>query len=749
MDLEEIVAGWTEQDGFEGELVHIERLPARGAIHSDLAVDPRLADLLAEKAISRLYRHQARAVESIRSGMHTVVVAGTASGKTLCYQLPIAEQILDQPRSTALLLYPTKALAQDQLRALGELGIPGLVAATYDGDTEREDRLWVRRNANVVLTNPDMLHVGILPNHGQWADFLLRLRYVVVDEMHMFRGIFGSHVGLILRRLRRMATHYGADPIFVFTSATIGNPGELAAALAGVEVTVCDGDDSARGERMVALWNPPLDPDDSSVRRSALTETTDLFVDLVEHDQHSIVFSRSRKATELIYRWARDRLSPEKKDRIAPYRSGYRAADRRETERRLFSGSLLGITATNALELGIDVGALDAAVINTFPGTISSFRQQAGRAGRTMRRSLAVLVGGQDNLDQYFMGHPHELFERSPEAAVINPNNPKVLEAHVACAAHELPLDLADRGYFGNNTEEAVATLAAEGHLVARRGRMVWNRTVSPAGRVGIRTAGSNTYTILDVTEAEVIGTFEASRVYREAHPGAVYLHQGETYVVDQLNGDQREVRVRPAPVDYYTQAQQDTWLDVVDTRSETSVGPTNVFLGSVRVEQKVVGYQRKLIGSGETVATEYLDLPPTMYTTEAVWYSIPNSIIDRLELPVDHLLGALHAAEHAAIGMLPLFAICDRYDIGGLSTNYHPVTDTATIFIYEAYPGGAGISPMAFEVVAEHLRATRDSIQSCVCGDGCPSCIVSPKCGNYNEPLSKAGAVSLLDALL
>ena len=751
MELNEVLASWADSPDLDGELVHVETLRESGAIYGDLAepLPDELTAVLDDAGIERLYRHQARAIDSVRGGNHTVVVAGTASGKTLCYQLPIAERILDNKRSTALLLFPTKALAQDQLRSIGQLGAPDLVAATYDGDTDREDRVWVRRNANVVLTNPDMLHFGILPNHGKWADFILRLKYVVIDEMHMFRGIFGSHVALILRRLRRIAAHYGAFPTFIFTSATIGNPGDLATALSGLEVATCEGDDSAKGERLVALWNPPLDEDDPGIRRSAMAETTDLFVDLIRNDLHTIVFSRSRKATELIYRWARDRVGPERRDHIAPYRSGYKASDRRETERKLFSGDLLGITATNALELGIDVGALDAAIVNTFPGTISSFRQQAGRAGRTQKQSLAVLVGGQDNLDQYFMTHPRELFERTPESAVINPDNPTVVEAHVACGSYELPLELSDRGYFGANTEEAVATLAAEGHLVARKGRMMWSRSVSPAGRVGIRTSGSVTYTIHNEADGETIGTFEESRVFREAHPGAVYLHQGETLVVEALDRDRHEIRVRPAAIDYYTQAQQETWLEVLAIDAETSVGPANVYLGSVQVEEHVVGYKRKKIGSGETLATEYLDLPPTSYVTQGVWYTIPDSVIDRLDLPLDELLGTLHAAEHAAIGMLPLFAICDRWDIGGLSTNYHPVSGMATIFIYEAYAGGAGISPMAFEVVREHLVATKEAIAACPCKVGCPSCIVSPKCGNYNEPLSKQGAVRLLDTLI
>lgn len=744
---ETLARSWTENPDFEGSLAYLTTIPERQALFGDLEVPiaGALAERLAERSVDRLFLHQVRAIANVRSGLHTVMVSGTASGKSLGYQVPIVETILENPRTSALLLFPTKALAQDQLRSFQDLRIPGLVAATYDGDTPPEDRAWVRKHANVVLTNPDMLHVGILPNHGAWADFFLRLRYVVVDELHVLRGIFGSHVAHVLRRLRRLGDHYGAQPTFVFASATIGNPGELAERLTGLPVDVVSRDDSPSGEKTVALWNPPMGDDDR--RRSALSETTDLFVDLVRRDEHTIVFTRSRKATELIYRWTADRLGPEQAERIAPYRGGYLASDRRRIETALFSGELIGVTATNALELGIDVGGLDAAIITTYPGTIASFWQQAGRAGRSKNSSLAILVGGEDALDQYFMSHPDELFTRPSEAAVVNPDNPTILDAHTACAAYELPLDLSDRAFLGDDVEEAAARLVEAGDLKLRNGRLFWARRHRPAPRVGIRSSGGPQYQI--VHAGELLGTLEESQVFSQAHPGAVYLHQGDSYLVDVLDTDTREVHVSPSTVDWYTQPHEEKLLDVLDIEEHREIGPVQHSLGRVLVESRVVAYRRKKIGSGEVLSTEPLDLPPVRLETDAVWWSIPERVITIARVAANELPGSLHAAEHAAIGMLPLFAICDRWDLGGLSTPLHPATGMATIFIHEAYQGGAGISPVAFATGERHLRSTLEAITTCPCEAGCPSCIQSPKCGNYNEPLSKAGAIRLLRAIV
>ncbi len=596
----------------------------------------------------------------------------------------------------------------------------------------------------MVLTNPDMLHVGILPNHARWADFFLRLRYVVVDEMHALRGVFGSHVSHVLRRLRRIAGHYGSAPTFVFTSATIGNPEALAGRLAGLPVTVVEGDDSPAGRKLVLLWNPPRDPDDPDRRRSSLTEVTDLFVELVRAEANTIVFTRTRKATELIYRWAADRLGEHERSRIAPYRGGYLPEDRRSVERRLFEGDLDGVIATNALELGVDVGSLDAAVLNTFPGTIASFRQQAGRAGRRKEEALAVLVAGEDALDQYFMSHPEELFTRSAEAVVVNPDNPHIAKAHVACAAYEKPLDLSDRAFFADSLEELANALTQSGDLEPRGGVLHWVGDDRPAAGIDIRTSGGPTYSIVDL-EGRLIGTVDRERAYSQTHPGAIYLHRGDAYEVRELDHRTLRVVVSGTEAPYYTMPKIEQSLDVLERTETKAVGRLDYAMGELRVERQVVGFQRRRIGTREVIDTQPLDLPPSRFETQGVWYAVPEGLLEEANVPPSDLLGTLHAAEHTGIAMLPLFAVCDRWDLGGLSTNYHRATGGAAVFIYEAYPGGAGISEVAFGMAAEHLAATAEALRSCSCAAGCPSCVQSPKCGNFNEPLSKAGALALL----
>lgn len=744
-----VVDEWVANPDLDGELVHLEHLPARPAIHADLdpPLPPLLAARLAEKGITSLYRHQVRAIQSIRAGRHTVLVAGTASGKTLGYLAPIVEAQLTDAKTTALLLFPTKALAQDQVRRFTDLGIPEVNAETYDGDTDIESRMRIRRRANVVATNPDMLHVGILGSHDRWADFFHRLAYVVVDEMHTLRGIFGTHTAMILRRLRRVAAHYGASPTFALGSATIGNPGELGAALTGLDVTVIDEDTSPTGARTVALWNPAVVDDESNRRQSSLGEATDLFLDLVRRDERTIVFARSRKATELLFRSAQERLATTARDRVAAYRGGYLPEQRRAVEARLFSGQLTGIVTTTALELGIDVGGLDAAILSSFPGTISGFRQQAGRAGRSRDESLVALVGGEDALDQYFMTHPTELFTRPPEAAVINPSNPMVLEAHTACAAAELPLTPDDRAILGDGVEEAAGRLVQQGHLRLRDGRLFWARRQRPAPSIDIRASGGPTYQVIG--PEGLIGTLDQERAFRDGHQGAIYLHQGETFVVDHLDLTRREVRVHPQQVNHYTQPQTEKLLEVVDEERADHLGSVRHTLGRLRVETLVVGYRKLKLGTREVLETVDLDLPATTFETQGIWFSIPDGVLDEADIDGRTAPGALHAAEHAGIALMPLMAICDRWDIGGLSTPWHPQIGGPAIFIYEAYPGGAGISPVAFDAGRDHLTATRDAIRDCPCLSGCPSCVQSPKCGNGNDPLDKHAAVRLLDAIL
>ena len=747
-DFRQLLRSWERSPSFNGQLVHWRLLPPRPARYGNLdpPLSDRLLERLTERGVTRLYRHQATAIRRIRQGAHVTLVSGTASGKTLCYQIPIAERILSDPASTALLVYPTKALAQDQLGSLQSLRIPGLVASTYDGDVPPKLRNRVRRRSNVILTNPDMLHYGILPHHRLWESFLSRLAFVVVDEMHYLRGMFGSHSAQIMKRLRRLASHYGAEPTFVLTSATIGNPTELANRISGVETTLVQGDDSPTGERVVAVWNPPSADPETGHRRSALLETVDLYVDLIRRNTNTIVFGRSRKAAELIHINAARRLG-ELAGRISPYRAGYTVRDRREIERRLFRGRLLGISATNALELGIDVGGLDAALICAFPGTVSSYRQQAGRAGRSSSMSLVVLIAGEDALDQYFVHHPEELFSREPEAAVINPENRLVMDLHVSCAAHEKPLGLEDREFFGEELEETARRLALAGRLRFREGELHWTGGRSPAHGTSIRSSDNRTFTMYNSKTSKPIGELEWDRAFSDAHEGAVYLHKGRIYLVERMDLPALEILARPARVGFYTEPYVDKDLRITETEEAGRVGLFGHHLGRVRVMSHVIGFRRRYgrDGGNRTSKLNRLDLPSVEIETQAFWLTAPADLLEKARLDRSTAPGSLHAAEHALIAMMPLFAICDRSDIGGLSTYTHPDTAVASIFVHDGYDGGAGIAPVAYSAGGELVAATLETLRRCPCSTGCPSCVQSPKCGNFNEPLSKEGAFRLL----
>ena len=746
-ELDDLVTGLAGCD----QLVHLERIPPRAARTAPTArpLAPPVASLVPEGG---LWTHQAAAIDLAREGHSVAVATGTASGKSLSYQLPIAEAVLDNPPGTALLVFPTKALAQDQLRALGAMELPALVPVTYDGDTPSNERTWARRHANVVLTNPDMLHVGILPYHGRWSIFLAHLRYVVLDELHTLRGIFGSHVAHLLRRLRRLCAHYGSDPTFIFGSATIGRPAELASALCGRSVAEVNDDGSPRGERLFALWNPPLTDERAGTRASSNAETAEVLTSLVTAGYRGIAFARSRKGTELIASYARRRLAPELSSMVRPYRGGYLAAERREIEAELFEGRLAGVVATSALELGIDVGTLDACILNGFPGTIASMWQQAGRAGRARQRSLAVLVAGEDQLDQWLMAHPTEVFTRPAEPAVVNPTNPFVLLPHVTCAAYEKPLVPDDEAFWadlGDGVfEEAVRQLVVDGRLRVRGGHAFFAGPGAPAWSVGLRTGSSVDYSIVD-TEGRLIGTVDENRAFSLVHPGALYLHQGQQYRVATLDLDDRAAIVKPSNADEYTQPRTDTDIRIISTDESTTVGRARLFVGAVEVTEQVVAFQRKHLFTGEVLGIQDLDLPPTRLMTRAFWYTVGDDVLAAAGLVPARVPGTVHAAEHAGIGILPLFTICDRWDVGGVSTNWQPQTGMATIVIYDGYPGGAGIAELGFAAGRRHLEATLEVISTCPCESGCPSCVQSPKCGNWNEPLDKAGAVALVRAIL
>jgi DEAD/DEAH box helicase domain-containing protein len=733
-----------------GRLVHREVLPARPARYGDV-LDPlpnEVSERITARGVQHLFTHQAQAIDKLRSGTSVVIATGTASGKSLCYQVPIVESVVTDRRDTALLIFPTKALAHDQLRSLRSWLVPGMRAVTFDGDTTTEDRGWARKNANVVLTNPDMLHVGILPSHKRWATFLMRLRYVVVDELHTQRGIFGSHVAHVLRRLRRLCEHYGADPTFCFASATIGNPGALAAELCGLPVETIDDDGSPRSERVLACWQRPLLDEHSGARASANIETAELLARFVRSGHPTLAFTRSRRGAELVAQQARRRLEqfePGLGARVGAYRAGYLASERRELELALSSGRMLGIAATNALELGIDVGGLDAVVLNGFPGTLASMWQQAGRAGRTDRRAVAVLIAGDDQLDQWYVAHPSELTGRALERAVVNPQNPFVLRAQVACAANELPLSPDDAKWFGDGLDEAVRELVQADLLMPRAGHMYWSGPSGPASEVGLRSGSSVEYKLIDADEDRMIGTVDDARVFAVAHPGAVYLHQGQQYRVTHLDLRDHRALLEQYDDDEYTMPRTQTDILIVADELQAQVGASVVHLGAVEVSSHVVAYQRKQISTNRVMEVCELDLPERALVTRACWYTVPADAMEQAGIAPGRLLGTVHAAEHGLIGMLPLFTICDRWDVGGVSMALHPQTGEPTIFVYDGYPGGAGIAELAFEAAQRHVRATLDLVAACACDDGCPSCVQSPKCGNWNEYLDKGGAITLL----
>jgi DEAD/DEAH box helicase domain-containing protein len=724
------------------ELAHLTTVPARDARTARLPADlhPAVREALARQGIAELYAHQAEAWEVAQRGENLIVTTGTASGKTLAFNLPVLDALARQPKDRALYLYPTKALAQDQARALGTLAVPRVRAAIYDGDTPTERRWQIRKWANLVLTNPDMLHIGVLPRHDLWADVLHNLRYVVVDEAHVYRGVFGSHVGNVLRRLRRMARVYGAEPQFLLASATIANPGELAASLLGAPATTIGDDAAPRAERTIALWNPELIDAELGIRASALGDASRIMAELVQRDLRTICFAKSRKQAELIHRMTADRVDPATAKRLAPYRAGYTPQQRRDIERRLVEGELLGVAATDALELGIDIGLLDCAISVGFPGTIASLRQQWGRAGRR-GHGLAVLVASQDALDQYFMREPETLLERRVEAAILDHANPRVLDGHVAAAAFEGPVDDADRATLG---DEALERAPHVPDLQQTKHGWVWAGKDYPAARTPLRSASADAFTVIDGATGTVLGLVERERAYTTVHEGAVYLHLGEQWLVRELDLVTRRAVVEPHTGDWYTQVKKDTSTDIEEPlRTERRLGLELTF-GNVSVTERVVAYQRKSIRDQATIATVELDLPPSVFETEAVWYLPTERQLDGLD-QMPTLISTLHAAEHSMIALLPLWAMCDRWDIGGLSTNIHQDTGRPTVFIYDGHPGGVGIAERGFEQFEGWVADTVRLLEGCPCERGCPSCVQSPKCGNLNEHLDKGGALTLL----
>ncbi len=754
---------------------HPARAGAPQTLEPPAELHPEVLGALEHAGIERLYSHQAQALRAAWEGP-LIVTTGTASGKSLCFNLPTLDVLCRDPHARALYLYPTKALAQDQARALARFGLTERVRpAIYDGDTPREARVQIRRRANIVLTNPDMLHLGILPHHDAWASLFANLAVVVIDEAHVYRGVFGSHVANVLRRLRRIAAAYGTEPRFLLASATIANPLELAERLTGLEgIGLIDEDGSPPLQRRIAMWNPPLTDATLGTRRSALGEAAELLAQLVREGARAICFMKSRKGVELLSRLVREDLQagtdgggggegglgsghtdrgPSQAgqeslaDLVVPYRGGYTPQQRRELEGRLMRGELRAVITTDALELGIDIGELDAAVVVTFPGTVASLRQMWGRAGRR-GRGLAVYVAGEDALDQFFCRHPDEFLERPVEAAILDHENPQIHLAHLLCAAFEGPLSAEDAEFLGPRWEAYAEMLLNRGQLRRRSGThppsyVPRHPGEYPAAEVSLRSASLENFGIVDSTSGELLGYTEAARAHTTVHQGAIYMHLGRSYEVLELDLERRRALVAPFEGDWYTQPKHETetTIERLLDRRET-LGVTLSF-GEVSVTDTVLAYQRRRLADHAQIDLVTLDLPQTSFCTQALWFELDPGALDR------DALGALHATEHAQIAVLPLIAMCDRWDIGGLSTNLHPQTGGPAIFIYDGHPGGVGLTRAAFLRFEELCRDAHRLIAECPCREGCPSCVQSPKCGNLNEPLAKAGAEMLLGRML
>jgi DEAD/DEAH box helicase domain-containing protein len=744
-------------------LTHLEVLPPRAPTYAAWPawVRPEVRLAFEQRGLEQLWQHQAVAAEAARAGDHVVVATGTASGKSLAYQLPALTAAIDArgPRgergASTLYVAPTKALAQDQLASLLSLGLD-VRATTHDGDSSREQREWARDHGEYLLTNPDMLHRSLLPGHARWSRYFGSLRFVVVDECHHYRGVFGAHVSHVLRRLRRVCAMYGAEPTFVLASATVAEPASLAGRLTGLPFVEVTDDTSPRGQVSLALWEPPFTSyageNGAPVRRAASSETADLLADLVAERVRTLAFVRSRRGAEHVAMTAAALLaevSPDLPGRVAAYRGGYLPEERRALEAALRRGDLLGLAATNALELGIDISGLDAVLLAGFPGTRAALWQQVGRAGRGGQDALGVMVARDDPLDTYLVHHPEALLGRPVEASVFDPANPYVLGPHLCAAAEEKPLTEADLPMFGTGAREAVEALTKAGLLRRRAAGWFWTDNRRASDLADIRSTGGSPVQLIEGSSGRVVGTVDAGSAHGTAHAGAVYVHMGETWLVTGLDLEERVATMERADPPWSTSAREITDIRIVTERDHQLWGPCRLSFGAVDVSHQVVSYLRRRQPSGEVIGEELLDLPARSLHTAAVWWTVPAATLEDAGLDPALLPGAAHAAEHAAIGLLPLFATCDRWDVGGVSTALHPDTGMLTVFVHDGHPGGAGFAERGYAVARDWLSATREAIRSCACSDGCPSCVQSPKCGNQNSPLEKAAAVTLLGVLL
>ena len=702
-----------------------------------------IQSVLRSTGIDNLYRHQAKAIDFIRNGHHVIVATPTASGKTLVYDLPVLEYFLTDPDFTALFIFPLKALAQDQLHTF-ELLAANLepdrpTAAIYDGDTSAYRRKRIREAPpNVVMTNPEMVHLSILPYHRKWAPFLSRLHLVVVDEVHTYRGVMGAHVSQIFRRFHRVCRHYGSSPTFVFSSATVANPAQLTKQLTGLKVKTIDKSSAPRGRKQLIFLNPDTGPAQAAIV---------LLKAALENGLRTIVYTQSRKLTELIAIWARNE-SGALAARIRAYRAGLLPEERRQIEAQLASGDLLAVITTSALELGIDIGDLDLCLLVGYPGSVISTWQRGGRVGRSGQDSALILIAGQDALDQYFMRNPHDFIDREPESAVVNPFNPQIMTQHLECAAAELTLEADDAMLDTKNADTVLAGLENEGLLLkSADAKEFYARRKTPHRDVDLRGAG-NRFQIINTKTDMLIGEIDDYRVFRETHPGAVYLHQGETFIVDHLDLKKHTASVSKARVNYYTRVRGHKLTEIIKSEEHKFVWRTEVHRGILKVTDQVTEYEVWRVQSKTLQDRISLDLPPQIFETQGLWYQIPEQLQRKCESSHFDLMGVLHAIEHAAIGIFPLLVMADHHDVGGMSTDFHPQVGTAAIFIYDGIPGGAGLTQQAFLYARRLFEYTLKAIRDCPCESGCPSCVQSPQCGSGNRPMDKKGAIFILERL-
>ncbi|MEE4137632.1 MAG: DEAD/DEAH box helicase [Desulforhopalus sp.] len=725
-------------------------LPSASCYSEDFPpLDPALRQGLQSLGINRLFSHQHQAISEILAGKNVVVATPTASGKSLIYNLPVVNELYTATPGHALYIFPLKALARDQMAALLRLGA-GLdpqpqqrqqpLAALFDGDIPaRERKKITSRPPTALITNPEMLHLALLPYHHNWAGFFASLRYVVIDEVHSYRGVFGSHMSWVIRRLQRIAAHYGARPTFVLLSATIGNPGELAEMLLGEEVSVITESGAPQAEKELVLLNP---------WNGAAHAAGQLLEAAMKRGLRTIVYTKSRKMTELIHLWSAPRLGG-LANRLSAYRAGFLPEERREIEEKLFSGELLGVVSTSALELGIDIGDLDICILVGYPGSILATMQRAGRVGRGRRHSATVLIGGEDALDQYFMRTPEDFFTRTPESAVLNHFNPAIVDQHLRCAAAENVLIENEKILKNVTIRERVDILSKKGSLLETASGGTWLAAGRyPHRQVSLR-GGGRQMAIIDGQSGEIVGEIDAIRGMRDCHPGAVYLHRTTSYLVDRFDFESGEVVVhRESPL-FFTRPLSEKRTEIVSVTSRRTCSGTELFCGVLKVSEKITGFQRWHSRTRKLLGTFPLDLPELVIETEGTWLEIPAEVLDGLEKRQYHVMAALHALEHALIALLPLFILCDSSDLGGISSPMHPQTEKATIFVYDGHPGGIGLSQEAYQLMDKLLRQAHRTVESCPCENGCPSCVHSSRCGSGNRPIDRLACVALLATLL